>query len=849
MSLACPNCNHRLNLKSAKPGQYRPRCPKCQKLFALTIQDGAEFQVAAIERGATVVNRAIKSARTAVPAVASQSHIAGFGSDDDDGPELSELGNATPAPAFAAPRTELHGYRIVREIGRGGMGTVFLAQQLSLDRPVALKIMSKRWAGDPTFVARFTREAFAAAQLRHPNIVHIHDIGDVDGSRFFSMEYVPGRSLANLVRKQGKLDPETAVGYVLQAARGLKHAHERGMIHRDVKPDNLLLDEQGLVKVADLGLVKTATLTPADDAPVGTGSGLGSLPPNMTGVKIALGTPAYMSPEQCRDATRVDARADIYSLGCTLYVLVTGRPPFQGTTAVELMTQQAYAPIVPPERIAARVPPELSAVIQRMMAKNADDRYQSMDEVIRTLEAWLGIRTAGSFCPQEEQIGQLEGFVHAWNTAPKAVLRTRAIQGFTGLVLLVSLLLLFFGRGAWSLGVASLLVQSAAAYFVINGVANKGLLFTRTKQFVRGLGWWDWGLGVAGVGLFALLLVMSGLFWMWLGFGVIGIGLGFALHAGLDRAAEAERRAPVDECAKMLRRLRAQGLDEENLRQFTAKFAGRHWEGFFETLFGYEAKRDVRENLLRGGSAGPREKYAAWREPLLNAMARIETARKESRERKLLAATERARLMAEGAAQAEAERQAKATADALVRNADLARVGGNVGAILSGASNPDFDFTAPPKPEPFSKLISLFVGAHVRAVLAAVLLASCGIWAWQNGLLPGSEVVKAVEASDLAALEQSAKLNRSTVPLQIEGVPDVFTKWVDSFNVGIAGLLLLSSLCFRGNAMSVLVIVGAGVAVAGHHLGIRTVEPVRDVHIALILGTVLTFVGFRLGGR
>ena len=128
---------------------------------------------------------------------------------------------------------------------------MYLARQLSLDRPVALKVMSKRWATDPVFVARFTREAYAAAQLSHPNIVQIHDIGEVDGTRFFSMEYVPGRiARRRSSSSSGKLDPETAVGYILQAARGLKHAHDRGMIHRDVKPDNLLLDDQGLVKVA-----------------------------------------------------------------------------------------------------------------------------------------------------------------------------------------------------------------------------------------------------------------------------------------------------------------------------------------------------------------------------------------------------------------------------------------------------------------------------------------------------------------------------------------------------------------------------------------------------------------------
>jgi hypothetical protein len=151
--------------------------------------------------------------------------------------------------------------------------------------------------------------------------------------------------------------------------------------------------------------------------------------------------------------------------------------------------------------------------------------------------------------------------------------------------------------------------------------------------------------------------------------------------------------------------------------------------------------------------------------------------------------------------------------------------------------------------------LALFVGPHVRASVAAFLLASCGIWAFQNGLLPGSElpaqVQAAVESNDFSALESTAALDRTrkTHPLAIENIPTQFTQWVDSFNVGIAGLLLMGSLCFRGNAMSLLVLVGAGVAVAGHQLGIRTVEPVSDYHVALLLGSVIALVGFRCGSR
>ena len=839
MPIACPNCDHCFRMNAVLPGRYRPRCPRCDKSFALLVPDqgSAALEASAVDSQGTHAALATQTQR------ASQSQNFAHRPTTPDLRSDSNHGSDSSVEV----RVEVPGYRIVRELGRGGMGTVFLAQQVSLDRPVALKVMSRGWVGDATFVSRFTREAFAAAQLSHPNIVQIHDIGEVDGARFFSMEYVPGRSLADVLKRQGKLDPETAVGYLLQAARGLKHAHDRGMIHRDVKPDNLLLDDHGLLKVADLGLVKTQNFVEHASHRNGSDTPQSEvLSSNLTGVRIALGTPAYMSPEQCRDATAVDRRADIYSLGCTLYVLVTGRPPFNGNTAVELMTKQAYEPIVPPERFVARVPAELSAVIQRMMAKNADDRFQTMDDVIRTLEAWLGVRTAGSFCPREAEIAQLERFVHSFNTAPKAVLRGRIVSGFFGFVLLASLLLLFFGRPAWSLGVVSLLVQTCVAYFVINGLTRKGPLFIHTRQFLWGLGWWDWGLGLAGIGLFALLLAMSGLFWTWAGFGVIGVGLALALHVGVDRAAAAERRVPLDACVKLLRGLRAQGLDEQNLRAFVAKFSGRNWEAFFEALFGYEAKLEARESLLRGGSRREREKHADWREPILHALLRIETVRKHERERKLLAAVERAKLLAAGATRDAAERQANATAEALVntadevhrRESDHLEIGPGVGAIMSGASNLEFALE-PPAPDPHGAFAARFLGAYVRAALAAVLLAACGLWAHQNGMLPF------LDSGELAIHVST----RIATPLEIDGLEPRMTHWVDSFNVGIAGLLLMGSLCFRGNAMSVLVLVGAGVAVAGHHLGIRTVEPMSNYHFGLLLGTVLSLVGFRLGSR
>jgi serine/threonine protein kinase len=904
VAIACPYCEHRLNLKSPKPGRYRPKCPNCAKAFLLWVPAEAGTSCRVRGLGDTEAQNPREPAGRqstaafvlAVPSGSSDSvngnhpPASGLSNCPDSGARESGFARTNPEDALAStpgertsgadteddfilPNTEIRGYAIERELGRGGMGAVYLARQLSLDRPVALKVMSKRWANDPVFVARFTREAYAAAQLSHPNIVQIHDIGEADGARFFSMEFVPGKSLADIVRAEGKLDPETAVGYILQAARGLKHAHDRGMIHRDVKPDNLLLDEHGLVKVADLGLVKTPTTPRGEDRPRGGGgNGLQSLPSEMTGARIALGTPAYMSPEQCRDAATVDHRADIYSLGCTLYVLVTGRPPFDGTTAVELMTKHAYDPVVPPEQIVSRVPKEVSAVIQRMMAKHADDRFQTMGEVIRTLEGWLGVHHAGTFSPREEQISRLEGYVLQFNTCTTAVLRGRLVAGFFGAVALSAVLLAFFGKLGWAFGVFGLALQTTLAYFVLDGVARKSHLFGRVREFVFGVAWGDWALAGAGLALFLVLLALLNVFWIWVGFGLIGIGLAFALRYGVDRPLAEERRAAVEGCERLLRRMRMHGVDEEELRQFVAKFAGRNWEEFFETLFGFEAKVAARAVLLRGGAAGAREKFAAWREPILAAIDRVLRYRKELRERRLLQAIEQANLLAAGEPVEAAEAHAKAAADAMVRAAGEvhkteARV--RVGAVEQTGAAPacvktlaqgtaglpnEFDFL-PAQPDPLGGLASLFVGPHVRALAAALLMAACALWAYQNGLLPGAEIeahaTQALEKNDLAALQQQPAfdLGRPTTSLALNGVPAPMTAWIDSFNVGLAGLLLLASLFFRGNLMSVFVLIGAAIVVVGHQAGIRPVAPFRDFHVSLMLGTVLALVGFRLGTR
>ena len=827
MAHVCPQCQQSVAVSSS--GADRIRCPRCLHTFPIEI---AEF--------ATVESASRTPARS------------GIQSKPDDRPLYRELalppelvalrqlkGDAETLsyPALTPPpRTALSGiggdfrhepvdfpkpipgFRIEGVIGHGGMGSVYLARQLSLDRPVALKVMSRAWIGDPVFVARFMREAYAAAQLSHPNVVQIYDIGELGDTRYFSMEYVPGQSLLDVVKERGRLEPDVAVGYSLQAARGLQHAHDRGIIHRDIKPDNLLLDTHGTVKVADLGLVKTSDLSKAQDrlfeGPLSSDSGLHTLPQDMTGVRMALGTPAYMAPEQCRDASAVDHRADIYSLGCTLYALVTGQQPFAAASAVGLMSKHAYEPLVPPEELVPRLPKEISAVIQRMMAKHPGDRFGSMDDVIRTLELWLGVIATGQFVPRESQIVEVETLALQFRTAPTAIVRERIVGGFVSGGALAAVLLAFFGHTAWAFGCAGLVVQAALAYFVLSGWSRKTDLARRTRRFAQGSSYGDWLVAAGAVGLFAAFLWMSQLLGVWVGFGLLGIAAALALWSGFDRKLEAERFPILKATDELIRRLRHSGIAADEIRGFIAKYSGRHWEEYFEASFGFEAKLAARTQLLRGGSAGPREKFAAWREPLLHLLSHVEAMRKRIGDCELLERMECDRLVASGVPKRIAR--------------ERAGIADDMGRAIASAD------TVRHREDRFGTAIEWLVGRWVRIVLSALLLAACFGWVAQNDLIRFTE--------------RSEALAEATA-LRVDILPESWTAWCDTANVGWGGLLLLTSLFYRGQRSAALALLGTGIAVFGHRLGIRTVEPIRDTHVAMMLGTAIALLGFRLGRR
>ena len=272
------------------------------------------------------------------------------------------------------------GYEVIEELNRGGMGVIYKARHRAMGRLVALKVISPETLAHPHARERFEREVWAAAKLNHPNIVTIFDT-DLSGPvPFLAMEYVPGIDLLRLVQKHGPLDPAEAVAFTRQAAVGLLHTHEQGLVHRDVKPSNLMVHpypfEAGTVprlKILDMGLTRPVFQLTAENA-------------ELTPAGVFLGTPDFVAPEQAEDSRRADIRSDVYSLGGTLYFLLTGEAPYPGLSIVEKVRKIHSKPVPAPSSRRANVPSAVDAIVRRMLAPRAADRPQSMNEVIDALD-------------------------------------------------------------------------------------------------------------------------------------------------------------------------------------------------------------------------------------------------------------------------------------------------------------------------------------------------------------------------------------------------------------------------------------------------------------------------------
>jgi hypothetical protein len=297
---------------------------------------------------------------------------------------------APSAPEMPAELARHPRYRLVEVLGVGGMGVVYKAEHRLMERPVALKVIDRSLTDKPAVVERFRREVKAAGQLSHPNIVHAYDADQAGDSHFLVMEFVEGTTLARLVEQQGPLPVAQACDYVRQAALGLERAHEHGMVHRDIKPHNLMRTPQGQVKILDFGLARLVSEAAPALSPSGEEmSSDARASRHLTQMGMVMGTADYMAPEQATDAHAADIRADIYSLGCTLYYLLTGRTPFPEGTVLDKLLAHGRATPKPLSDFRADVPAALTRVVERMMGKDPARRYQTPAEVATALQPFV----------------------------------------------------------------------------------------------------------------------------------------------------------------------------------------------------------------------------------------------------------------------------------------------------------------------------------------------------------------------------------------------------------------------------------------------------------------------------
>ncbi len=906
MAIRCPYCEHPMELTGIKPGRFHPRCTNCKEKFELVIADdpAASPRVKRIVAPNLAATQAPAASVTAPPKQNSPRNPADTSAGQravpkkDDRDSRAQVTSVSPNVAGGSPQVtsvspqldrslyftqvkpdlkydDLHGrlggYDILQKLGQGGMGSVYLARQVSLDRNVAVKTLSPTLAEDPQFVARFTREAYAAAQLNHHNVVQIHDIGQDKGTNFFSMELVDGTTLASVVEREGRLDPINAVTYILQAARGLKFAHDHGLIHRDVKPDNLLLNKEGVVKVADLGLVKRAGA--ANDLTLAQGIGTPEgAAPGATQLNSSMGTPAYMSPEQVRDAGKVDHRADIYSLGCTLYDLVTGRPPFSGKTAMEVMTKHQKEPITPPEKIVTNLPKRLSEIIQKMTAKTPEARYQSMTQVVKDLEDFLGIEHGGNIRGSQDHISIVTFAVEKFNSSSFAGLRRNLLLAFLVVVLLglgigIATVTPWLIGGSLAVGIVTPL-----AYQLTVGVRQKTTLFVRARQWLLSLRLSDYltALGAAIVALLALYLL--GQLGLWIGVAAAAIGLGILFHFGVDQVVAAERESPLLEVERLIREMRVKGVDEDGIRGFIAKFSGNRWEEFYEALFGYDEKMKARRLYGKGERGKDRKRYAIWRDWIIARIDRRLEERKLDRERALLAKIEKKAFEAKGLQANAAARQGNLAAGAVVtgaRNIRKQSESMRLSETLAPTAAPSFtkldwiDSEAPHASESlegwerqgylrrrFGGPLDILLGRRFRFLLAAIILLGAAKWVQINGVeAVGGEFSNITKSIAQTPQEIKDKINTAIdkgaipkpgtnapttqeaaglKPLQIKGVPQSICDAVGSWNGVLAGVLLLLSVVIYGHAMSVGVILGAAVILFANRYSLPVIGEIRQ---------------------
>ncbi len=724
----------------------------------------------------------------------------------------------------------LGGYKVIRELGNGGMGVVYLATQLSLGRPVALKTIRPELSGNPGILSRFTREAFAAAQLSHHNIVQVYDLSQDKGVHFFSMEFVEGTTLDELLNQKKQLDFRIAISFGLQAARGLQFAHEHGLVHRDVKPANLLINKAGLIKIADLGLVKRAGEVIQDTPPLTSGNDNESSP-RTTMAGESFGSPAFMAPEQCDDAAAVDNRADIYSLGCTLYMLLTGRPPHQGRNAQEVIKKHKTATVEPPVNLARSIPQELSNLILSMLSKRREQRPESLGVVINALEAVLnqGCNSANRYA--EALLGCLHRFrapvIARWR--PWIILGLYAFALLLAVQQLVTLNLFVF---ACILGIV---FTASITHVLVHGIFGQSYLFEQLRTLVVSSRWIDYGIWLLVVISLGMATVISDSYLLAAVAIVGGVSASLGVYFGLDKVVSSQRETSIKEAKNLLRQMRLEGMDETSIQQIVVQGCGEHWEEFFEELFGYRAKRTLRLWLETEKGNKATVKFAPWRDKVADALQskldQLEQSRRLSQFRKV----ELAKLQSEGLPATEARRKAIEEAERVAEHAAALKASAREYAFASNERRQNLKQmvalaragTGRNRNRALARLLripGLLCGSRSRFALGAVLFILGMLWLRHNHVFDAinTSIASIDSLSDLKAIDASSLSRNATDTLArredfqpLPFLPPLLGDSLGCVGCSIAGLLLIVTAPSAGLKGTALAILSAGIALIG----------------------------------
>ncbi len=746
-----------------------------------------------------------------------------------------------PEPKAAPPKDLpriIGGYRVLRELGRGRLGPLLLARCGGSGEDVALRVIRPEWSCLPVFVSRLIRNAHAAAHVDHPNLVPILDLGEAQGRVYASSSFIDGISLTDRVKAEGPPVPKDAVAITLQAARGIRAAHAHGLTHGDLSPATILLDNDGRVRVSELGLTKTPASVSTEEVR------------DKAGPIELVANPGELNLE--------GVRADLKGLGRTLTFLLTGQS----------------GAIDPTSLIAKGVSVNLVEMVRSLVDSRAGSGFSDFGQAVAALEKYLNARNVGGTAPREEDAAILQESLASFRASPTAKLRDQivgATAATCGLLVILGMITRLPLIAGSFLGLG---LMTALAHFCINGFTRRDELYPRVRALIFESRGADLAIVATGALLFLVLLFVIHLHWAWLCFGILAVVLAVALHHFGDIPVENERKGAIEEARALVRDLRRRGVSEDAILRFVRSTAGADWGPFFQSLFGEEARRAAQEKsdrriltLLRDPLFAIRSALASWVQDRLHS-------RRRERDIVFFQAVEERGLVADGVNLLTARRRSHRIAAAMIavtsehRDATRAATRGIGDSTIDRPSVAFAVKQAAEAPEEVlvdretrligrdrSWLIDVIFGARTRFLLGSAILAGFLLWVHQNGMISGDQIkdiaVKAIASDDPVQSVRDARIDVHvpdvTKALDAPLGPRFLFKLFNGFHPCGAGLILIFSSFWRGSRVGTFAIPGAAFALVGPALGIPSIGPLSASVSSMAIGAGIASLGFFFG--